>query len=29
MEGGKLNGKIEMEVVENRIIDFGSKGGKS
>ena len=27
-EGAKLNGKIEMEVDENRVIDFGSKGSK-
>ena len=28
-EGAKVNGKIEMEVDENRVIEFGSKGGKS
>ena len=28
-EGAKVNGKIEMEVDEDRVIDFGSKGGKS
>ncbi len=27
-EGAKVNGKIEMEVDENRVIDFGSKEGK-
>ena len=28
-EGAKVNGKVEMEVDENRVIEFGSKGGKS
>jgi murein DD-endopeptidase MepM/ murein hydrolase activator NlpD len=27
-EGAKVNGKIEMEVDENRVIEFGSKGCK-
>jgi len=27
-EGAKVNGKIEMELDENRVIDFGSKEGK-
>ena len=27
-EGAKVNGKIEMEVDENRVIEFGSKGYK-
>ena len=27
-EGAKVNGKIEMEVDENRVIDFGLKGAK-
>ena len=27
-EGAKINGKIETEVVENKVIDLGSKGEK-
>ena len=27
-EGAKVNGKVEMEVDENRVIEFGSKGNK-
>ena len=27
-EGAKINGKIETEVAENRVIDLGSKGEK-
>jgi hypothetical protein len=27
-EGAKLNGKIEMEVDENRVIDFKSEEGE-